>query len=194
MLPYDAGARVVVIASRVVWVRSEQIQALGHRNLDNDTQHLLCLVRWRPHSVLTEEVPRLQVLARFEFGMLDNRPPKSNRVTLPPGRELRTRQNKRTPWKVLLSGTVRGPLVKGTVTEKSLAYRIRCRVLHRTYGVQSLGSPNWFGSSTTPIGTIKFARCIDQGQADAELASLSQSTARAVEPSPVHLNDAACQR
>jgi len=75
--------------------------------------------------VLSEKMPRLQILARLKVGMLENLSPTCNRVTLFASGKMGTRRSKRTPRESLRIRSFSRPLVERPITEQSLANRIR---------------------------------------------------------------------
>jgi hypothetical protein len=62
MFPNNARARKIVVTRKVVWVGSEQIQAVRHSNLNHDTQNLFGYFWWRLLTVMPEKMPCLQIL------------------------------------------------------------------------------------------------------------------------------------
>lgn len=78
MLPNNSAACEIVIPRCVIRVSGEDIESLSHRNFNDDTQHLLGDFWRRRLPMLPEEMPSLQILARFKSWLSNNLPPGSN--------------------------------------------------------------------------------------------------------------------
>jgi hypothetical protein len=70
--PGNTGSAVVVVSGVMVGVSGNKVGTLFHSNFNDNAQKILFLPAGWADTEIPKEVPRLQVLPRFQLGHFEN--------------------------------------------------------------------------------------------------------------------------